>query len=250
MLERPAVAQGEMGKVLADYLVEFLPFEEDHYKIIETIRFLLHTGLVTEETRNRLWKKGRNKNAYYVGFLEQTPDTLPYPLPSRHDWETLKDALDRLIQKENPFAQQMYKTLSGPGQTFLNACEDVLRQPATQDVVNVLLNALGTYFRALAPSLIPVSNPVIGSQICAAQELCTALGEGNNQYPALQELLTALPQLKAETCALLALSSVSSAMVQPIFARTTAIGTLMRTKMEPVTGPILQQIAVLRGTSR
>jgi hypothetical protein len=34
--------------------------------------------------------------------------------------------------------------------------------------------------------------------------------------------------------------------VQPIFARSTAIGSLMRRKIEPVTTPLLKDIAELR----
>ena len=249
MLERPAVAQGAMGKVLADYLVEFLPFEEDHYAIIETIRFLLNTGLVDEETRGRLWKKGRHKNAYYLGFLEQAPDSLPQLIPARHDWEALRPALEPLTQRGNPLAQQLDRTLSGPGQTFLSTCEDVLRHPATQDVVNVLLNALGSYFSTLQPYQIPGSNLAMDKQICAVEALCVAACDRNSQHPALHELQAALPQLKPEIFAMLVLSGVSAAMAEPIFARTTAIGTLMRTKLEPVTNPVLQQIAVLRDVS-
>lgn len=249
MLERPAVAQGTMGKVLADFLIEYLPFEEDHYAIIETIRFLLYSGLVGEETKSKLWKKGRHKNAYYVGFLEQTPDALPNPVPARSDWETLKPALESLIQQGNPYAQQIYRTLSGTGQTFLYACEEVIRQPAAQEVVNVLFNALGNYFRSgMAETLL--SSSTMEGMIKDAEQLCSAPATSDlAQDTSLQGLLQTFPQLKPEICAVLVLSGVSTALVEPIFARTTAIGTLMRTKLEPVTLPLLQQIAVLRGNS-
>lgn len=247
MLERPAVAQGDMGKVLADFLVEYLPFEEDHYSIIETIRFLLYSGLVDDETKSKLWKKGRHKNAYYVGFLEQTPDALPNPIPARSDWEALKPALESLIDQGNPYARQVFRTLSGSGQTFLHACEEVVRHPAAQEVVNVMFNALGNYFRdGITGQLL--NSHAIDDMILIAQQLCsTPDANENSQDAALHTLLQTLPQLKPEICAILVLSGVRTALVEPIFARTTAIGTLMRTKLEPVTLPLLQQIAVLRG---
>ena len=247
MLERPAVAQGPMGKVLADFLVEYLPFEEDHYAIIETTRFLLYSGLVDEKTKSTLWKKGRHKNAYYVGFLEQTPDVLPNPVPARADWEALKPPLETLIQQGNPYAQQLCRILSGSGQTFLYACEEVVRHPAAQEVVNVLLNAMGNYFRSgIAETL--SNSRMIDDMIRDAEQLCAIhVTSECIQDANLHALLHTLPQLKAELCAILVLANVSTALVEPIFARTTAIGTLMRTKLEPVTLPILQQIAVLRG---
>ena len=249
MLERPAVAQGTMGKVLADFLVEFLPFEEDHYAIIETIRFLLYSGLVDEETKSKLWKKGRHKNAYYVGFLEQTPDALPNPVAARSDWEALTPALESLMQQGNPYAQQIYRTLSASGQTFLHACEEVVRHPAAQEVVNVMFNALGNYFRSDITEQLS-GNGTMDDMVRNGEALCSLLiASESDQGNALQTLLQALPQLKPEICAILILSGVSASLAEPIFARTTAIGTLMRTKLEPVTLPLLQQIAVLRGKS-
>src|SRR5512135_1022971 len=55
MLERQAVAEGSMGKVLAAYLVEHLPFEQDPKVIIDTVRAVLQPGLLDEATRQRLW---------------------------------------------------------------------------------------------------------------------------------------------------------------------------------------------------
>jgi hypothetical protein len=40
---------------------------------------------------------------------------------------------------------------------------------------------------------------------------------------------------------------VNEPLVNPIFSRTDAIGTVMRKKLRPVSGPIQEQIALLRG---
>ena len=42
------------------------------------------------------------------------------------------------------------------------------------------------------------------------------------------------------------LAEVGEFTVAPILVRTTAIGSLMRRKLEPVSDPVLEQIAVLR----
>src|SRR5512135_1564533 len=58
MLEREVVAQGQMGKVLADFLVEHLPFEQEPQVIIDTVRAVLQPGLLDAAARQRLWNKG------------------------------------------------------------------------------------------------------------------------------------------------------------------------------------------------
>ena len=66
----------------------------------------------------------------------------------------------------------------------------------------------------------------------------------------LYQLKDKLPDCEAEAVAMLALADVSEALVLPIFARTDAIGTVMRRKLEPVTAPLLQQFQVLRRAAR
>ena len=62
-----------------------------------------------------------------------------------------------------------------------------------------------------------------------------------------QELLAALPSLQREVVAVYALARMDEAIVTPIFARSSASGSLMRRKIEPVIRPVLDQIAVLQG---
>jgi hypothetical protein len=247
MLERECVAQGKTGRILADYLIEYLPFEEEPYAIIETIRFLLHTGLIDAATRAKLWNMGRHNSAYYVGFLEQTPDSLPGKQLARKDWDALRPLLEPLQASGNPYAVQLCRLLSASGQNFLGATQEVLQRPANQEVVNALLDAVGNYFGDLCPAL---QNSTSMSELQQrAESLCSAAGD--DQTPeALRELLATAPQLQPEILAMLILSRVSASIVAPVFSRTTAIGSLMRTKLEPVIQPLLQHIAILRGASR
>jgi hypothetical protein len=64
---------------------------------------------------------------------------------------------------------------------------------------------------------------------------------------ALNAVLEKLPELAEEIQAMLTLSMVSELVINPIFARTDAIGTLMRKKLEPVSGPLLEHSAILQG---
>jgi hypothetical protein len=63
----------------------------------------------------------------------------------------------------------------------------------------------------------------------------------------VQEVLAVAPELRPDIQAMLVLAMTAEAVVNPIFARTDAIGSVMRKKIEPVTQPILQQFLQLRG---
>lgn len=243
MLERECVVYGTMGKVLADYLVEHLPFENNPHIIIETISILLQPGLIDENIRQQLWKKGSVDNAYLVGFLARTPDTLPDQLPSRADFNVIQAKLESLCTQKNIYAISLCRILSGPGQTFLHAFEEVLRYPADQDVILVLLEALWSYFELLHKENFRGNEDSVATIL---SDVSANLGS-EDQSSGLTDLLQAVPDLLMEIQAMLVLAQIDANIATPILSQTTAHGTLMRKKLEPVSLPILQQISVLRG---
>jgi hypothetical protein len=238
MLENPVVVAGHMGPVLAEFLVEHLPFESEHQDMLDTVRLVLQPGLIAAATRKKLWDSGRTRKTYRVGFLAAEPDDLPDAVPARHDAEEYRPVLAPLAER-SAYAALLLKLLDSTGQTFLEVGADVLHKPADQDVVTALVNAIGRYFQAArpaAPSLREIA--AIDASVAA---LCAA-GSGE-----LCELLQAVPQLAAEIRAMVFLAHIDEAIITPIFAHSDAVGTVMRTKIEPVVTPILQQFAVLRG---
>ena len=62
----------------------------------------------------------------------------------------------------------------------------------------------------------------------------------------LQALIDAWPEGRHCIRAMLILALLGEKVLNPIFSRTDAIGTVMRKKLKPVTEPIHEQIAVLR----
>ncbi|MCK7497634.1 MAG: hypothetical protein MZW92_47770 [Comamonadaceae bacterium] len=62
--------RGTMGRVLADFLIEHLPFEESADANMETVRLVLAAGLADESTRRELWQRARRQPHLYLGFLE------------------------------------------------------------------------------------------------------------------------------------------------------------------------------------
>ncbi|MDD5240677.1 MAG: hypothetical protein PHG47_03025 [Sulfuricella sp.] len=241
MLERECVVQGEMGKILAAYLIEHLPFENAPHTIIDTVRIVLQPGLIDETARQRLWNKGAGDNAYYVGFLEYLPDELPERLAARVDLAILQPKLTALAAQGNPYAKLMERALSGPGQAFLATSEEVLRHPADQDVVISLLNALAAYFAALR------SANCGGDAIEVILARLETPNAGDDQPTELREFLDAAPELAGEICAMRILSCMDGGVAAPILSQTTASGTVMRKKLEPLITPILHQLATLRG---
>lgn len=238
MLERDCVVHGKMGKVLAEYLVEHLPFENSPHTIIDTVRLLLQPGLIDDEVRKKLWNRGAVDNAYHVGFLERMPDDLPAAVLPREDWGALGSRLAQLA--DHPYAVQLERVLSARGQAFLQTSEAMLRNPADRDVVNALLNAQADYFSSiLHPACCGGDTP--DTILANVDAFCSDAASEAGQF------LESLPEYASEVRAMLALSCMNSAVAAPVLSRSTAGGTVMRQRLEPVTTPILQQIAVLRG---
>lgn len=236
MLERDCVVQGVMGTVLAAFLIEHLPFENSPHTIIDTVRLVLQPGLIEAEVRQKLWNRGAIDNAYHVGFLERIPDELPVSVAARDDWHALSVKLSQLA--ENPFGVQLARVLSASGQAFLQTAEAILRYPADRDVVYSLLNALSAYF----PFRLSVAaDDTVEAAIANAVAFCSDPSSLAGLF------LEDMPEYVAEVRAMLVLSCMSSTVAAPILSHSTASGTLMRQKLEPVMTPILQQIAILRG---
>ena len=221
MLMRDVVSKGSMGRILAEFLVEHLAFlHEDDVGILDTVAVMIYSGVLTEAERVAIWRRGVHRNAYYVPFLELCSGTLPQTKPARADFDEQREVLAAL--PENPYAIMLSKALSDQGQTFLYATGVILDRPEVQEVVNHCLQAL--------------------SQWCAPLR---NLEEGTRDT-ARNALLAAAPNLSAECAALDALAAVDEETVRPIFIKTTAIGSLMRRKIEPIVKPLLAHIAVLR----
>ncbi len=163
MLQRPVVAQGSMGPILASFLVEHLPFlRDDPIAIMDTVVTLLYCEILSPEQEMGIWLRGRRSPCHYCGFLELRPGRLP-------------EAADN-------------------DRVFARTALEILAKPESQEVVTRTLNAIGQHF---------------------TQRLSLHITD--------------------ETAAL---AQVSADRVEPIFARSTAIGSLMREKIEPALRPV------------
>ena len=236
MLERSAVADGSMGPVLAAWLVEHLPFENDSFTIVDTVRtVLLRPGLIDAQARETLWRKGLHRKSYYVGFLACQPDDLPEPLPDHRQFAALRDDLTGL--GDNPWAALLLRSLAGPGQRFLATCVDVLADADDQEVVNTTLDALADYYRPLRPE----------SDHPGSIEAAIAEAEAEDLPEAAGAVLARPAETEEWLRTMRLLSRCDRRIADPILTRTTAVGSLMRRKLAPLIEPIVSYCRRLSG---
>jgi hypothetical protein len=210
MLRQQAVVDGCMGPVLAEFLVEFLPFEEEARCQISSVQLVLQGKLIDSDQRMKLWERGRHRNAFYVGFLQTVPDELPGDRAANPAWAGTAECLVGLLAEDNPFAAQLCRLLRPAGQNYLATVEAVLKKPSNQDVM-VLLEAAA-----------------------------------RGQLPELAALLQAMPEAVHHIRAMLFLALLNEPVLDPVLSRTDAIGSVMRKKLRPVTDPIQEQIDILK----
>lgn len=244
MLARQEVAQGKMGKILADFLLEFLPFEEEPRNMIESVRLVLQPGLIDNETRESLWGKGQRKNAFLVGFLHASPENLPQANADHRDLASYRDTLIRLSGQGNLLAQKLLCILGERGQGFLKTVEQVINKPANQDVVVGLFEAIETYFNDIRPH--GERRRDIDQILTEARQFCE-ISESCLHKDSIDLIKAELPQAMPLLESLFVMSCVGEQLIAPIFATTDAVGSVMRRKIEPVTKPISQHISLLLG---
>ncbi len=151
MLRNPAIVASGMGPVLADYLVEYLPFETDHETMMESVWLVLQPGLLSDEKILELWKRSARKQAYLVGFLRARADDLPDQAQPRADAEEIAVALADELRAGNPVAGLLVRVTSAAGQGFLKTLSLVFAKPPNQDIVSAGFDLLRGYFAVLRP---------------------------------------------------------------------------------------------------
>ncbi len=242
MLEKQAVVEGETGKILAEFLLEFLPFEEEQRDMIESVRLVLQPGLISQQEKEKLWSKTKTKKSFYVGFLHAAADDLPIEVDAHPEYETINQQLLPLIEQGNAYAIMLDKVLSPKGQAFTKTIEDALKKPGNQDVVVSLLSAVSKYFDTIVPEQFTEHD--IESICSEAEALCC--GEDAKLNEVLVALEGTTENAQKYLCAMTVLACLSVKLVNPIFSRSDAIGTVMRKKIKPVTDPVLEQLYILR----
>jgi hypothetical protein len=243
LMEYPEVWQGELGKELASYLMEFLPFEERQLNIVSMVRLCLQGEILDEEEKEKLWSRAKRRNPFYVGFLHARPEQIPLVKnPNKFHQDTLKSLMP-LIEAENTYAKTLCDLLDVNGQAWLETLKLSLNKPVDQDVVISLFIAINHYFKlpidtlsrdtrgtrsieiAMQHSSEIISNPI-------DQQLQDLLSNLDKKYHALVEAMLVLAQMGEHT-------------LIPIFSGNDSVGTVMRKRLLPLTTPLLEKVDIL-----
>lgn len=244
LLRHQSVVDDELGQELAVFLMEFLPFESDAMRIVETVSLLLQQGVLSDEDREILWKKASHKSAYYPGFLIAAANNLPVKVAEHEDFAELSMLLADLIMQGNKTAQFYLWCHSSSGRAFLHTIELSLKRPAQQAVVITLLNAIGHHFSGLG----------LTRRFRTIEELSAynerifngdSISESHNLSSEIQQLIKAIPNARERTLSLLGLAQMSETLLDPLFGGTDCLGSVMRKRIKPVSDPLLKMIRTL-----
>lgn len=244
MLGQPQVAKSEVAHELAQFLIEYLPFETEPKAIMDSVRLVLQPGLVSEDERDNLWKRANRKGIYYVSFLQAMPDNLP-ELSAAHKHQTdVETQLSKLLAEGNPYALLLNKALSPGGQIFLKTVEAAMDKLSDETTSVALFEAIGQYF-----SDEQLDNDSRGSSF-RDSETALAYAKACVDDPGMNKKLAAVLASVPEQCerlvAILALSRAGENLLDSFFSQSDTVGPLMRRKLVPWTTPILKQIRCLR----
>ncbi len=237
MLESEEVAKGSMGPELAKFLVEFLPFEETSRAMMSSVRLVLQPGLVNEETKLDIWKRGKRRNTFYVGFLQQCANCLPATAKAHQQHEACARRLSE-FGASNAMLNKLQLILSEQGQVVINTLEAIIRKPNDQDVAVESFNVMRDYF------FVDEGYPSDWRDI---HELVAHVDRSFREPSAeLNALLKAWPDAEPIARAVLFLSMISETLLDPVFGVTDAIGSVMRKRIVHLTDPILMQLSSLK----
>lgn len=232
MLANPRVRDGRMGPILAEYLLQYLPFETDSEAMMESVRLILQPGLLDDERRADLWIRAVRKPAWLVGFLRAGFDDWPEVGPAR----PVPESLTSLAADADPVACLLTRLNTSAGQGYLKTVARILDKPPNQDVLLAVFDCL----RATLAPIRPEGDPDLGLE---------ALSRDAEDFPSSDprglELMRVCSDCRVELQAMRFLSGVGYALIRPLLSDPTTQGTLMRRKLSPVLDAIANRIDCL-----
>lgn len=233
MLRQRKIVESDIGKELAAFLVDYLPFEAEANDIVESVRLILQPGLVDDAIAKSLWLRASRKSAYYVGFLLTRPNDL---FEQNSESPVYRDVRATLaVSPENRYAKIILHLLSSSGQGFLKTLMNTMDRLTDQHVTVLFLKAVQNYFSAVADT------NATYREFAEIEQAIDQLLEQNDSKD-LQKMASLGEPYKQWLRSILALSYVGESLVDPIFSQTDAIGSVMRKRLVPVTEPIRKHI--------
>lgn len=233
LLEKPDVVAGPLGQELADYLLEFLPFEEIPLDVVDTVKLCLQGQLISDKEREKLWSRAKRKNPFYVGFLFANADNIPLAIQAHPRHETISTQLSEELVANNPFANALQASLSQNGQRWLKALLLALEKPVDQDVVIALFRAIQKRFNLPFPEARGITDTEQAHQ--RIEQYC-------HESSGPETVNRLLPLLDDEALALLKavlfLGQLGEDTLNSTFGGNDSVGSVMRKRLLPLTQPM------------
>lgn len=242
LMEYPEVAHGKLGKELAAYLMEFLPFEEKQLNIVNMVRLCLQGEILDQDEKESLWARAKRRNPFYVGFLHTRPEQIPLEKAQCPVHDEIKSSLAPLLD-HNIYAKTLCRLLSDKGQAWLETLKLSLKKPVDQDVVISAFIAINHFFKLPLNTLVKDGRGTrsIDIAIKHSNEICE-----NPVDEDLKVLLNALDQKHLPLVnAMLVLAQMGEHTLIPIFSGNDSVGTVMRKRLLPLTTPLLEKVDIL-----
>lgn len=209
LLTRDFVIKHPVGKQIAHYLLEFLPFTNDTLQLIDTTNLLLQNDLISQREKQKLWEQGQRKTAFLVGFIERMENNLPN-----------NDGIIAL----NSNIKELECINSEQGQILLHTIAHILKKINQEYVLYRTLEVLGNY----------LSHPMIQKKVTIEQCLSQA-----------QNTLKKLGLDNEKVKARLFLASVGEQLVVSTISAHGLAGSTIRKKLANVLEPIQSALKLL-----
>jgi len=233
LLKIPEVVASDLGIELAQFLLEFLPFEAQPLDVVQSVMLCLQGDLLKPQQRNDLWDKARRKNPYFVGFLLAGPQAIPADEAPHPAHQACLDKLDAEIQENNDYALNFIHFLSPEGRKWLKSLQLALKKPGDPDVVIALFIGIDRYISiAVGPSRGTLEFQTAAS---LAAQLCSE----NSKEPDIDRIYPRLDTTqKQQFEAMLILAQLGEHTLNRYFGGRDASGTVMRKNLKPLIGQI------------
>jgi hypothetical protein len=238
LLEKKEIAESALARELAEFLLEFLPFEIEHRDMIDSVRLCLQPHLLKPEEIEDLWKRAKRKQSLYVGFLHTLPDELPENVSEHSRYTEMSSVLEPLIKAGNLYAAQLRRYHSSAGQAFLKTLNQVIDKAASQETIVSMFQAISAYHAELPLAIIKQRDFADAERIAK-----NCIIENSDEQ--LQACLRLAPEYRDQLFAMLILAQIGEVTLNPIFGTSDALGSVMRKKLKPLTEPLQGYIQLL-----
>ncbi|MDC9714776.1 MAG: hypothetical protein PSN36_02990 [Gammaproteobacteria bacterium] len=209
LLTRDFVIKHPIGKQIADYLLEFLPFTDDTTQLIDTTNLLLQDDLISPQAKDKLWKQGQRKTAFLVGFIERMQGNLP-------------NNNNTIVLDKNSKELECINTEQG--QILLKTITHILKKINQEHILYRTLEVLGSYLSH------PMIRPLPDIEQCKNQAQIVAKQLGLEDEKIKARLL---------------LASVSEQLVVSTISAHSLAGSAIRKKLTNVLTPIQEALQAL-----